>query len=133
MRKGKGFRLFSVALCACALAACSDDNGLGGGGNGNRGEGVADGYSYVVASSSGELGYLQQVDDISGGQLDATQNDHNRITVEGNMDFITVGGYLVNMNYASKGSDGISTLSYSYEIADGVLARRSPMELEGDV
>lgn len=129
----KGFRLFSVALCVCALAACSDDDGLGSRGSGNRGEGVADGYSYVVASSSGELGYLQQVDDISSGLLDATKNDHNRLTVEGNMDFVSVGGYLVNMNYASKSSDGISTLSYSYEVADGALARRSPMELEGDV
>ena len=131
----RGLKFFSLALCACAFAACSDDlnDGGSGGGGSQGGDGVADGYSYVVASSSGELGYLQQVDDIAGGMLDATQNTNNRIVVEGNMDFVQVGGYLLNMNYAAHSSDGISTLSYSYEIADGALTRRSPMDLEGDV
>lgn len=125
-------RLLTAALLACSLAACSDDPKEDKKPTNNEG-GTADGYAYVVASSSGQLGYLQQVDNITTGLLDATQNTNNRVTVEGSMDFIQVGDYLLNVNYAAHSSDGVSTLSYSYEIADGVLTRRQPMDLEGDI
>lgn len=125
-----------LLFSALAFAACSDDNTVPvppGGGNLSP-----DGYAYVVCYNSGDQGnsgYMMQVDDISQGSLDGTQNANNRQEVTGNQDYVSVNDlYLYNFNYASHGADGTSTVSESWALSDdGLVTKRNEINMSGDV
>ena len=129
MKRKSGF--IALATLALGLSACdsAENNAEGGNGMGNSKE------QYIVCYSSGSSGYLMQVDDISSGTLDGTQNTNNRQQVTGNRDYVQVGySHLYNINYASQSSNGTSTLSTSWALnASNQLTQRADLDLSGDV
>lgn len=133
----KVFRLACFAILAGTLAACSDSNTPEDNGGGNGGGTTTGKYIYAVCYDSGNegnAGYVMQVDDITKGTLDGTQNTNNRQEVVGNQDWVPVNNkYLYNFNYTSKGADGISSPSQSWYNSNSVLTSRSKIDVSGDV
>lgn len=127
----KTFGLVGLGILAFGLSACDESNSVD---PNNNGSGSVK-EQYVVCYSSGSSGYLMQVDDITSGKLDGTQNTNNRQQVTGNRDYVQVGyDYLYNINYASQGANGVSTISTSWELgADNQLQQRADLDLSGDV
>ena len=134
MKMNKKIHFFTLSLCTCFFTACSDDNDSS---NSNNNGGNSNGYIYAVCYDSGDegnAGYVMQVNDISQGSINGTQNINNRLEVTGNQDWVAVNDkYIYNFNYASQGADGISSPSQSWSNEGGKLVARSKIDMSGDV
>lgn len=122
-----------IILFFAAMAAfgCTEKENTGNGGVPSAGNPV----QYAVMYSSGTNGYIMQVDDITSGVLDGTSSSNGRIQVTGSRDYVQVGDrYLYNINYASKSSNGTSTLSTSWKCSsDYTFEKRNDLDLSGDI
>lgn len=129
MRKILGLTFLGVLTFG--LAACDKTETVPPGGN----DFGSDKEQYVVMFSSGNSGYLMQVDDITSGSIDGTQNANNRQQVTGNRDYVQIGyNALYNINYASQSSNGTSTLSTSWRLnAGNQLVPGADLDLSGDI
>ncbi|WP_297904025.1 DUF4374 domain-containing protein [uncultured Parabacteroides sp.] len=144
MKKKTNFYAWALATAMCVsggvLTSCSDDpdptpDGEGGGGTDTEQKVTS---AYIVMSGSGENNgaYLQQVDSVSAGTLDATSDSNNRIFFSGNNpDFINYNNeILVGMNYPSQGGSSSDYVTLAWKLVDGKLTQHgSGVALDGDV
>ena len=130
----KDLRLIGLGMLACAITACTSDDDANPGSttppNGNSTE------QYIVMSGSGESNgaYLQQVDSIASGLLDATGNTNNRIFFSGNNpDFVNYGNkYLIGMNYPSQGGSSSDYITKAWKLSGGTMVQHgSGLALDG--